>query len=194
MRAQDDANFELPVDRLCSPLCHCARAAPLLSTGVRPRALPPMALKPSATGKRVANELSATIVDRLDASRDFNRGCAPKFPARGSVKTRPLPPPPPPPPPLSDRCARWCVDPNASLWYSKQRPASPAMRSFLIANHRCDGRLYFWSRIYISRVRRSRNIFSFTRRDLGINFRMSSLFVFKQGRTILAGTLRKILI
>lgn len=49
-----------------------------------------MALKPSATGKRVANELSTTIVDRLDAPRDFNRGCAPKFPARrGSVKTEP---------------------------------------------------------------------------------------------------------
>lgn len=74
---ESTTNFELPVDRLCSSLCHCdALPNPHIGTNPthhhhchRERRPPPTAVASKPSGKRDANELSATIVDRAHATR-----------------------------------------------------------------------------------------------------------------------------
>lgn len=75
---ESTTNFELPVDRLCSSLCHCgALPNPHRHQPYRHHRRPnhprrrQLQNHPLPTGKRDANELSVTIVDHTDAMHDF---------------------------------------------------------------------------------------------------------------------------
>lgn len=75
---ESTTNFELPVDRLCSSLCHCgALPNPHRHQPYRHQRRPnhprwrQLQNHPLPTGKRDANELSVTIVDRTDAMHGF---------------------------------------------------------------------------------------------------------------------------
>lgn len=72
---ESTTNFELPVDRLCSSLCHCGA----LPIGTNPTVTIAVPTTPDGGSfktirylrKRDANELSVTIVDRTDAMHGF---------------------------------------------------------------------------------------------------------------------------